>query len=110
MLRTRIITAVILIIVLLSALFGLPQRAWVLFTFAIALAAFWEWSRLAQFTGRITTAFLGASFLIGLVLIYLFLNDEVDPQQYVSSAATIVASLFWIIVAPLWLKFGWRPR
>jgi phosphatidate cytidylyltransferase len=118
MLRTRIITAVILAIVMLGAMFGLPQSGWALFTFAIALVALWEWSRIVQFTEMTTRIFLGASFLLGLALLYLsfgewsgeWSNRTARPGQYAFYIGTIAASVFWFVVAPLWLKFRWRPK
>ncbi|MES2355718.1 MAG: phosphatidate cytidylyltransferase [Pseudomonadota bacterium] len=114
MLRARIITAVILAAVFLGAMFTLPPFGWTLFTFVITLTAFWEWTRIAPLNGITAKIFLGVTFLAGLVLLYLFSGEWSDPtaqsSQRAYSIVTIAASLFWMVIVPLWLKFGWRPK
>ncbi|HVK54275.1 MAG TPA: phosphatidate cytidylyltransferase [Burkholderiales bacterium] len=110
MLRTRVITAFFLAIVFLGALFWLPQSGWMLFTFAVALVAFWEWSRLAQFSGTKANFFLVLTFLVGLALLYAFSSDSAATAAKIIHFAFLAASLFWVFVAPLWLRYGWRPK
>jgi phosphatidate cytidylyltransferase len=112
MLRTRVITAVTLIALFLGALFYLPEAGWRLFTFVIVLVALWEWTRIAQFKGAKAWGFLAASLVLGLMLFHA-LADETGALPWWREAASVafaVASLFWIIIVPLWLRFGWRPR
>jgi phosphatidate cytidylyltransferase len=110
MLRTRVITAFFLAIVFLGALFWLPKSGWMLFTFSVALVAFWEWSRLAQFSGTKTNIFLAFTFLVGLALLYVFSNDWSAAAAKIIRYAFYAASLFWVFIAPLWLRYGWRPK
>ncbi len=49
MLKTRIITALVILPIVFVALFLFPNWAWDLFTLGIALGACWEWSRFCQF-------------------------------------------------------------
>ena len=49
MLKTRVMTALIILPVVFVALFYFPNWAWDLFTLGIALVACWEWSRFCQF-------------------------------------------------------------
>jgi len=111
MLRTRVVTAFILAIVLFGALFRLLPFGWLLSTFAVICVAFWEWCRLAQFTEMVARVFLVTSILIGLGLLYLFSGSGADGVgSYVFSASTVIASVFWFLVVPPWLKYGWRPK
>jgi phosphatidate cytidylyltransferase len=114
MLRTRIITAVILVTILLGALFVLPERGWVGFTFAIALVALWEWARIAQLTGQAGYIFLVASCLVGLALLAAFVSPEGGAAgrtgAYAQSVGFIAAAIFWIVCAPLWLALAWHPH
>ena len=113
MLRTRVITAVILAIVLLGAMFFLPELGWRLFTLAVSLVALWEWSRVARFSAIVQQTFLGASALAGLILLYLLSSGDESIARVGRDASTVAfaaASLFWIVLGPLWLKFGWRPQ
>jgi phosphatidate cytidylyltransferase len=114
MLRTRIITAAILIVILLGALLTLPERGWVLFTLCISLVALWEWTRIAQFAGQAGRLFLATSALVGLVLFAAFVSPDNSVAgrmgEYAQSASYIAAAIFWIICVPLWLALRWRPR
>jgi CDP-diglyceride synthetase len=104
MLRTRIITASILVTVLLGALFVLPERGWVVFTFFICLVALWEWARIAQLTGRAGRIFLVASCLVGLALLGTFVSPDGSVASraatYAQIAGYVVAGVFWIVCAP----------
>jgi len=114
MLRTRIITAAILVIVLLGALFFLPERGWAVFTFSISLVALWEWTRIAKLTGPAGYVFLVASCLVGLALLAAFVSPDRSAAGrtgvYAQSAGYVAAGVFWMVCAPLWLAFAWRPN
>ena len=112
MLRTRIITAVILALLFVGALFFLSERGWRLFTFVIVMLAFWEWARIARFSGIGSKVFIAASLAAGAAFCYALSADGgpiFERAQGIVAAAFAAASLFWIIIVPLWLKFGWRP-
>ena len=47
MLRTRVITAVVILVLLVGMLFFAPASAWSVFVLAIALLGCWEWSRMS---------------------------------------------------------------
>jgi len=108
-LLTRVITAVIALVVVVGMLFFAAATAWALFVLVIALLACWEWSRLAALSRRAQSAYLFASGAIagGLLLVYVR-----DPERAFMSAATIafvVATIFWVVAAPLWLARHARP-
>src|SRR5450631_3684934 len=111
MLRTRILTAAVLVAVVLAALFALPARGWgVVSLLAVAIAAT-EWANLAGFGKQMSMLFVGGTLLIGLDLL-LAPYSGFDPHsgwpaavvEYLCGAAT----LFWLIFVPPWLYFGWR--
>ena len=52
MLKTRVITALVLVGVLLPSLFWLPQAAWALLTAAVIGVAAWEWGALLGWPQR----------------------------------------------------------
>lgn len=113
MLRTRIITAAILALVFLAALFGLPTSGWRWFTFVFILIALWEWSRICGFSGATAHVFLGISLVASLWLLYTLSSAPLAAagvDQLIFSIGMIAASAFWIVIVPLWLKFGWRPE
>lgn len=110
MLRTRIITASILGIAFLLALFLLPLPEWIFATLIVTLLALWEWSRIGKFTLTQTMVFLGVSAIAGGVLFYVLSDALPSDTQFIFLISSIVATLFWILIVPLWLKSGWHPQ
>jgi phosphatidate cytidylyltransferase len=111
MLRTRILTAAVLIPLTLGALFWLSPRGWGVFTLAIVGVAAVEWANLAGYRSAMWLLFVAGTFLIGLDLLFIpssgFQSEGGWPEViplYVCGAAT----LFWLLLAPAWLAAGWR--
>mgnify|MGYP006204649415 CR=1 FL=1 len=98
MLKTRVITAVILLIVLLAVLMYGGAIGWNLFVLLVLVGAFWEWARLGQFqSGRaIAYSTVGSALC---VFAAMFLN--VESQSYPVLA---LASIFWVAFAPWCLR------
>ena len=109
MLRTRVITAVVVLLVLLGMLFYAPATGWSLFVLAIALAGCWEWSRLCGLTRTGQSIYLLLSGGLGGAAWMLYLRSPEDTFRTVALVALGIAAVFWIVVAPLWLRFKWRP-
>ena len=65
MLKTRIITALVLIPLTLAALFGLPPRGWGAVTLAVVVVAAAEWAELAALEKRAWLLFVGATLFAG---------------------------------------------
>ena len=111
MLKTRVITALTAVLILLAALFYFPNWGWGIFTMLIVLAACWEWSRLCAFSPRANIVFLVLSALLCAIVLFLYLK-AFHPQwmQRTAQALFIAAGGFWLVAVPLWLKTAWRPR
>ena len=102
MLKTRIITAVVLLAVLLPALFWLPPRGWAAFMLLVMGAAAWEWGRLCGLGGRgavLLGVLTGAS--AALLLLYARANAAGEVLVYLAAA-------LWLLAVPAWLH--WRER
>jgi phosphatidate cytidylyltransferase len=111
MLKTRILTALVLIPAVLAALFLLPPIGWALVTLAIIALAAHEWSRLTGFASAPRLAFVGATLLIGFVM--LFAPAVAFAQGWpedVVFAVCGVATVFWLLVAPPWVIRRWTTR
>ena len=108
MLRTRVITAVLILLLLLGMLFLAPAIVWSVFVLVIALLGCWEWSRMCGLSRGGQTVFLVLSGVIGGVLWLLYARAP-DTWLSAASVAFIVAALFWIVLAPLWLANKARP-
>lgn len=109
MLLTRVITALAILPVVLGMLFFASPAGWSLFMLAIALVACWEWSRMCGFTPQGQAAYLAASGAVGGYLWLLYLGHV--PGDFVAAAMTgfILATAFWVFVAPHWLARRLRP-
>lgn len=105
MLKTRVITALVLLPAFLAALFLLPHLGWEVLMAAVVLVAAKEWSGLAGYSPRGTWLYLAATAVL-LIGAHLLLRSANYYVYYLMAAA----SVFWLVVAPLWLKFGWRVR
>jgi phosphatidate cytidylyltransferase len=100
MLKTRVITATLLLAVFLPILFLLPPLYINgLFLIMILLAA-WEWSRLiAPGATRAALIYAGLCFMAIAALLF-FSNVDVDI------ALLLLAMVFWVIGAPLIMSRG----
>ena len=100
MLKTRIITAIILLAVLLPILFWLPAIYISIFFLLALSAAAWEWSRLLYpQAGR--SALLYAAFCVVIILLLLAIQNF--SWQF---AILLLAVIFWFFLAPFILAKG----
>jgi phosphatidate cytidylyltransferase len=100
MLKQRVITAIILTIVFLTALFGLPPTYFPLFIGAVVLIGAWEWANLSScgamwqrlaYVGFIGAILLAVSWAIGLYSAQPALN------LLVVKSLLIVACAWWAV-------------
>jgi phosphatidate cytidylyltransferase len=99
MLRTRAITALVLVAALALILFAMPPLAAALAFAAIAALAAWEWGGLMRQDqpARVMYAFVLMLFCWQLTVA----APELIPVFLGVSAA------FWILAVPLWLRYKW---
>jgi len=109
MLKQRILTSIVLLILLLACAFTLPSTAWqLLLCVPIALAAD-EWARLAGYGKRLRIAFIVTLLASCLAIIVALASNSVTGQVAAFSRLLFCAALvFWTILIPLWLHRGWR--
>lgn len=115
MLRTRVITALVLLVVFLTALFWLPQRAWAAFAGLLVLPAAWEWAKLIKLT-RLACGLYVVFVAVVCALLFGLAQDRTPAGSVMlhpggaQLAVYLGASLFWTVVVPLWLWRSWLPR
>ena len=111
MLKTRVITAIVIFSITLVALFLFPNWAWGAFTFGIALLACWEWSRFCKFSAVGSGVFLVLSFSFSAFTFLAYYLGQLFGIAFtsISFAGFVIAALFWLFIAPLWLLKLWRP-
>ena len=105
MLKTRALTAVIALILFLSALFYLSPIFWMAVLLTLVLAGAVEWSKLGKFSAAHSTIYLMFTVLLCGELLYI-LSREVLIDPYTTSFLWLYAAslLFWMIAAPAILK------
>ena len=108
MLRTRILTALVLAPLVLAALFLLPPRGFGIAVLAVMFVAAREWSQLAAFRVATQRLFIGAVLAAGIGLLALpaFGFDRGWPAAIVLAGCGL-SGLFWLLVAPAWVTQRW---
>ena len=96
MLKTRALTAAVLLAGFGSALFFLPQSGWIAFCAVLLALAAWEWGGLASLAPLGRLVYSGA-------LVLLFLAIPQLAGAYAPAWVYTAAGLFWVVLAPLWL-------
>ena len=113
MLKTRVLTAIVLVPLVLAALFGLGARDWALVTLVAVCIAAGEWAMLADFRAPARWLYVVAAALLGLAL--LFVPDFAFGAASGWPAGVVVAicgaaTLFWIFVVPAWVFGHWQVK
>ena len=115
MLRTRVITALVLLVAFLVALFWLSPTAWAVFAGVLVVPAAWEWGKLIRLPrlacglyALIVTAICAA--LLGLEQAKFPAGAVMLQPGGMQAAVYLGASLFWMLVVPLWLWRSWMPQ
>ncbi|GAO35731.1 phosphatidate cytidylyltransferase [Sulfuricella sp. T08] len=104
MLKTRVLTVLLLLPLFLAALFLLPDMGWALLMLGVVLLiGAREWSKISAFSG-----FQGWVY----VLLTLFIGLALLPESSRSANFMLygIAFLFWALLVPLWLHNQWRTR
>ncbi len=100
MLKTRVITALLLVVGLALILFAMPPLAAQLAFAAIAALAAWEW-------GGLMKQDQPARVMYAFVLLLFCWQLSVGAPELVPALLGVSAA-FWILVVPLWFRFKWR--
>ncbi|HPH05770.1 MAG TPA: phosphatidate cytidylyltransferase [Methylotenera sp.] len=103
MLKTRVITAILLAIGFLIALFNTSGIAWSLITLGAMLIGVWEWAKLIKLRKHATHIYLVIALFIGLLIIYAPSTASGHYVDEVVFGLLGLSTLFWLIIAPIWL-------
>lgn len=105
MLKTRLITAAILIPAFLAALFLLREPYWSLLMLAGVLIGLWEWAHMAGFKPAVRYLYITASAIAGVFLAFWHGPENAFMQEYALYWGLPLAAAFWVVLVPIWL---WR--
>ena len=110
MLKTRIITALVILPIVFVALFYFPNWAWDVFTLGIALVGCWEWNRFCQFPPFAKRVYFAVSLALCAGIFVVYLDRSWVDFDRLACLAFSIAAVFWLLVVPLWLGNNWRPH
>lgn len=103
MLKTRVLTVLLLLPLFLSALYLLPETGWALLTLGVVLIGAHEWSKIAAYSSFQCWLYVSLTMFIGLVLFS-------ESSRSANFMLYGIAFLFWALLVPLWLRNQWRTR
>jgi len=106
MLKQRVITAIILLVLFLLALFFLPDAGWAALVIVIVLQGTSEWARLAKLSGTKANLFWGLTLLMMLGLVWYDAYHSPEHQKVLHLLVYAVSALLWLIIVPTWLIAG----
>ncbi|MFO7543383.1 MAG: phosphatidate cytidylyltransferase [Thiobacillus sp.] len=101
---SRILTAGLLLGVFVPAVLWAPSWLWAILMAGVVGMAAHEWARLSQFL--IPSAHLYAAMMAVCALILPYAAGEAWPAY--QAALVLLATVFWLGVAPVWLQRRWR--
>ncbi len=105
MLKARILTALVVLPLFLSALFFLQDIFWAIVLLSLTVIGSREWSRLAGFSVKNTIVFMLLTTVIGGELLFQ-LSESLKTNIYSIELIWFygLSAAFWIIAVPPYLK------
>lgn len=107
MLKTRVITAIILVAAFIPALFMSSNIAWAYGMLVLALLGLYEWAGLIRLSITQRAIYLVAAAIAGVIITQLMQQQGFHQFFYYSLNIFLIASLFWALVVPFWLAKKW---
>jgi phosphatidate cytidylyltransferase len=107
MLKTRIITALILVAGFIPALFNLSNTIWAYGMLAITLLALIEWAGMIKLTSLQRTIYLAIAAVVGLLAVQMIDQLGFHSFFFQSMHIFLIAALFWLLLVPFWLAKKW---
>lgn len=113
MLKTRVITALVLLALVLPSLFFLPQAGWALLVALFIGVGAWEWGALLGFSQgrRVLTGLAMAVLCAAAAVLFPAAIGAADTPLLAAPwvlAAYGASAIFWCLVIPFWLRAKWK--
>ena len=107
MLKTRVITALLIAALLIPAIFFLDAQNWALLTAVVTGIAAWEFARLASFPKPAQLVF---GFAVGGGAAFGALVLDAEQLQRFGTVGLCLSVAFWLGVVPFWLRARWEVK
>lgn len=98
----RVITAAILLAIFVPALFFAPDMIWALLIAFVAGVAGQEWARISSFPGYLPVVYGGGMAALSMLVYFM------PGQTQAMLILFVMAAIFWVFVAPIWLANRWH--
>jgi len=108
MLKTRVITALVMLLIFSTAVFAFPTDAWIGFVALITACAAWEWAGLCRWSAMRRYAYGAAIALMATAIAVGVDRAPPESSQATMIAIFLVAVAFWCLIAFTWLARQWR--
>jgi len=103
MLKTRIITALLLIAGFIPLLFMVSNTAWAIVTLIISLLAVYEWGELVDLSKFANKIFTFICLLLGCAFLFFMNKSGTHWMIYQSLFVFVITLAFWVLVTPVLL-------
>jgi phosphatidate cytidylyltransferase len=110
MLKQRVITAIILLLLFLSALFMLPATGWIVLVMLMVSQGASEWTRMAKFSGKAGHAYWWLTLAVMACIVWFDAGHTLAQHATLHMSVYALSALLWLAVVPLWLWLGWQMR
>ena len=110
MLKTRIITASILALLLLLVLFVLPEAWWIGLVVIVVMQGTLEWSKLSGLSSKGAYVYSALTLLLMLALVWFDAHHSEAEQVLPHLLVYVFSALLWLFVVPTWLIVGWKVK
>lgn len=109
MLKQRIVTALILVVLFLAALFTLPAIGWQVLVLGIVMLGASEWARLSALATRGAMVYWWLTLALMGGLLCVEIENLLQPLP-LHLPFYALSALLWLVLVPLWLVRGWQLR
>ncbi len=110
MLKSRVITAVIMLVLLLAALFYLPPLGWSVLVLVMVMQGTAEWTHLAELSSRNAKIYWAITLLFMLALLAWDANNSAQQQLTTHLLVYLFSAVLWLVVVPAWLMLGLKVK
>ena len=100
MLKERVLSAVVMVIVALAAIFWLPPLALTIALSALVVLGMWEWAQFAGFKSQMSRVVVAGATTCILLLLIVANTDYISAARFITDANAIVlfiACAWWVI-------------
>lgn len=109
MLKTRVITACILLLVFLLALFFLPKLGWAALVTVMLMQGISEWSCLSKLPGKSAPAYWWLTLVVMLGIVWIDMQ-QINQAWLLHLCIYAVSAVLWLLLVPVWLSARWKVR